>query len=53
MHLIVFYSVRAQEKWVQNMYYLPLGEETKVHRREEMIVVNICGTLTCQEVLFS
>lgn len=32
------------------MYYHPLGEETKVHRREEMITVNVCGTLTCQEV---
>lgn len=33
-------------------YYLHFDEETMVHRREGIIIVNICGTLMCQEVLF-
>lgn len=32
-------------------YYLHLDEETIVHRRERMMIVNICGPLKCQ-VLF-
>lgn len=48
-HLVVFYFVRAQEKW-SGTCIITLWSEKPRYTEEEMITVNVCGTLTCQEV---